>query len=55
MRSKKVEFERGSGNVFTDLGLPNPEERQVKARLMRAINSEIKLQGLTQIRAARSA
>ena len=52
MRSKKVEFERGSGNVFADLGLPIPEERQAKARLMYVVNSEIKRQGLTQIRAA---
>jgi helix-turn-helix protein len=43
----KVELERGSGNVFADLGLPNPEDRQAKARLMHVINSEIKRQGLT--------
>ncbi len=24
----------GSGNVFADLGLPNPEERQLKAYLI---------------------
>ncbi len=52
MRSKKVEFERGSSNVFADPGLPNPEKRQAKARLMYVVNSEIKRQGLTQIRAA---
>ena len=52
MLSKKVEFERGSGNVFADLGLPNPEERQAKARLMYVVNSEIKRQGLTHTRAA---
>ncbi len=50
--SKKVEFERGSGNVFADLGLANAEERQAKARLMYVINDEIKRRGLTQIRAA---
>jgi predicted XRE-type DNA-binding protein len=50
--SKKVEFERGSGNVFADLGLANPEERQAKARLMYVINDEIKRRGLTQTRAA---
>jgi predicted XRE-type DNA-binding protein len=50
--SKKVEFERGSGNVFVDLGLANAEERQAKARLMYVINGEIKRQGLTQTRAA---
>ncbi len=50
--SKKVEFERGSGNVFADLGLANAEERQAKARLMYVINDEIKRRGLTQTRAA---
>ncbi len=50
--TNEVEFERGSGNVFADLGLPNPEDRQAKARLLDVINSEIKRQGLTRIRAA---
>jgi predicted XRE-type DNA-binding protein len=52
MRSKTIEFERGSGRVYADLGLPNPEERHAKARLMYVINSEIKRQGLTRMRAA---
>src|SRR5580658_6265611 len=38
----------GSGNVFADMGLPNPEERLLKARLMHAINSEMRRRGLTQ-------
>ncbi len=50
--SKKVDVERGSGNVFADLNLPNPEERQAKARLMHVINNEIKRRRLTQARAA---
>lgn len=29
----------GSTNVFADLGLPNPEERLLKAQLMHAINA----------------
>ena len=33
---------RGSGNVFADMGLPNPEERLVKARLARLINNVVK-------------
>jgi predicted XRE-type DNA-binding protein len=48
----QVEFVRGSGNVFADLGLPNPEERQAKARLMHIINSDIQRRGLTQSQAA---
>ena len=49
---REVEFEIGSGSVFADLGLPNPEERQIKAALMRAINREIKSRKLTQAAAA---
>jgi predicted XRE-type DNA-binding protein len=43
----------GSGNVFADLGLPNPEERLLKAQIMHAIGQEIKRQGLTQVKAAK--
>jgi len=42
----------GSGNVFADLGLPNPEERQVKARLAMAISDAIDARGITQTAAA---
>lgn len=49
---EEVEIEPGMGNVFSDLGLPDPEERQVKAALMRAINHELKARGLTQSRSA---
>ncbi|MGC8485621.1 MAG: helix-turn-helix domain-containing protein [Candidatus Baltobacteraceae bacterium] len=49
---RKVEFEVGSGNVFADLGLGNPEERRLKAALMRAINREIKNRKLNQSAAA---
>jgi predicted XRE-type DNA-binding protein len=45
----------GSGNVFADLGLPNPEERLLKAQIMHAIGEEIKRQGLTQVQAAKKA
>jgi predicted XRE-type DNA-binding protein len=41
-------FISGSGNVFADLGLPNPEERMLKAQLMHAIASEIERRHLTQ-------
>ena len=33
--------------MFADLGLPNPEERLLKARLMQAISSEIGRRSLT--------
>src|SRR5665213_3166993 len=38
----------GGPNVFADLGLPNPEARLLKAQLMNAINTEIRIQTLTQ-------
>ena len=29
----EIEFKKGSGNIFKDLGLPNPEERLTKAKI----------------------
>lgn len=43
---------RGTGNVFADLGLPEPAERQTKTRLALAINRIIKEQRLKQVDAA---
>ncbi|GMV87727.1 MAG: hypothetical protein AMXMBFR81_06580 [Chthonomonas sp.] len=42
----------GSGNVFADMGLPNPEERLAKAQLASAIRDIIQARGLTQKQAA---
>ena len=42
----------GSGNVFADLGLPNPEERLLKAKLTTQITQLIEDKGLTQAQAA---
>ncbi|MGH7248147.1 MAG: helix-turn-helix domain-containing protein, partial [Pseudomonadota bacterium] len=50
--SKPIPVTRGSGNVFADLGLPNPEERLAKAELALAISRAIKERGLTQREAA---
>ena len=41
-----------SGNVFKDLGLPNPDERLAKAKLAYKINRLIADQGMTQKQAA---
>ena len=43
----------GSGNVFADLGLPNPEQEMMKARLTLQIYRIIRERGLTQARAAK--
>ena len=42
----------GSGNVFADLGLPNPEHELVKASLTLRIHLVIRERGLTQKEAA---
>lgn len=46
-------FESGSGNVFADLGLPDPEEALAKARLAQAISETIERRVLTQEEAAK--
>jgi predicted XRE-type DNA-binding protein len=51
--AKKIEVIEGSGNVFADIGLPNPEERLAKAGLAIRIASAIRARRLTQARAAR--
>jgi predicted XRE-type DNA-binding protein len=43
--------ETGSGNVFADLGLSNPEERLAKAQLVHCISEIIKERKLTQAKA----
>ena len=42
----------GSGNVFADMGLSNPEDRLVKARLASRIHDVIEARGWTQKHAA---
>ncbi|MCC5615804.1 helix-turn-helix domain-containing protein [Nostoc sp. CHAB 5836] len=50
--SKENSVYISSGNVFTDLGLPNSEERLVKAELARKISEAITFRKLTQVQAA---
>jgi len=47
-KTGKIAIKAGSGNVFRDLGFPNPEREQVKARLILQIYRLIKVRGLTQ-------
>ena len=42
---------RKRGNVFADLGLPNPEQELLKAQLTLQIYKIVKARGLTQARA----
>ena len=51
MNNENIVIE-GSGNVFADLGYPNAEEQQTKAKLFSQITKLIERQGLTQTEAA---
>jgi len=45
-------IKKSSGNVFADLGVKNPEEALVKARLAHVISEAITARGMTQADAA---
>jgi predicted XRE-type DNA-binding protein len=51
MAKRKVRIEKGSGNIFADLGLPNPEQELLKAQLTLQIHSIVKARKLTQAQA----
>ena len=46
-----IDYVKGSGNVFADLGLPHPEQELLKARLTLQIYRIIKARHLTQAQA----
>lgn len=50
---KKIAFERSSGNVFADIGLPNAEDHLIKAQLVFKIEGLMKARGLKQVDAAK--
>jgi predicted XRE-type DNA-binding protein len=50
-KKTRVPMEKGSGNVFADLGLANPEQEQLKAHLTLQIYRVIKARKLTQAQA----
>jgi predicted XRE-type DNA-binding protein len=50
-KKTKARVKEGSGNVFADLGLPNPEQELLKARLTLQIYKIVKARGLTQAQA----
>ena len=47
-KDKDVSIERGSGNVFADIGMPDAEEHLIKAQLVTRIRDIIKRRRLTQ-------
>lgn len=50
--SEEIQVHASSGNVFADLGLPNPDELLVKAQLAYQISELISARQLTQSEAA---
>jgi predicted XRE-type DNA-binding protein len=50
-KTKPIPVEESSGNVFADLGFPNPERELLKARLTLQIYRLIKDRSLTQAQA----
>ena len=58
LRGKKytltnVRAERSTGNVFADIGLPEPQQELLKAKLTLQIYRLIKQQGITQTEAGK--
>ena len=52
-RSRVSRVTEGSGNVFVDLGLPNPEQELLKAQLTLQIYAILKDSGMTQVEIAK--
>ena len=50
---RRIKVEEGSGNVYADLGLPNPEEHLAKADVARQIIGIISGREMTQVETAR--
>ena len=52
MQMEKEKIERGSGNIFADLGRPNAETHLLKAELVTRIERIIRQRKLYQVEAA---
>src|SRR5260370_12692297 len=52
-RKRMARVTEGSGNVFADLGLPNPEQELLKAQLTLQIYTILKDSGMTQVEIAK--
>jgi predicted XRE-type DNA-binding protein len=50
---RRIRITESRGNVFADLGFPNPEQEQLKALLTLEIYRIVKQRGLTQAEAGR--
>ncbi|MFC1661239.1 helix-turn-helix domain-containing protein [Gemmatimonadota bacterium] len=47
-----IQIEEGSGNVFADIGIPDPEQALAKARLADIIAGILRNRALTQVQTA---
>ncbi len=52
MKTEKEKIERGSGNIFADLGRPEAEAHLLKAQLVTRIERIIRQRKLKQVKAA---
>ena len=52
MTTEKLKVERGSGNVFADLGRPDADTQLLKAELVTRIDKIVRQRGLKQVEAA---
>ena len=52
MNTEKDQIERGSGNIFADLGRPDAETHLLKAQLVTRIDRIIRQRKLKQVEAA---
>ena len=52
-RGRAARVTESSGNVFADLGLPNPEQEMLKAQLALQIYTILKSSGMTQVEIAK--
>lgn len=50
---RKIDHEKSSGNVYLDIGLPEPVEAQAKAELARKLSSIIRHRHLSQTATAK--
>ncbi|MCY4030128.1 MAG: helix-turn-helix transcriptional regulator [Acidobacteria bacterium] len=53
MEPDDTAVERGSGNVFADLGFPDADAHLVKAELVSRIDGIVRARGITQTESAR--
>lgn len=53
MAKKRIGIEAGSGNVFSDLGYADANERRLKVELALEVNRLLDQRGLTQAKAAK--